>query len=254
MPGEKMFDFGALKQAIKGFVPQTLWRFLRMWSRRVPVVYWGSLRRLTPISRVFGWDRGQPIDRYYIETFLFHNSADIQGHVLEIGDASYTRMFGGDKVAKSDVLHVTPDNPQATLVGNLATGEGIPSNRFDCLILTQTLPFIYDVQAAIANAHSALKPDGVCLATFPGISQISRYDMDRWGDYWRFTDASARRMFGEVFGAANVVVKTHGNVLVACAFLHGLAQMELKPAELDYRDTDYQVVITVRAVKGEKAD
>jgi SAM-dependent methyltransferase len=249
-----MIIYSILKKVIKLIVPQAFWRFLRAWFRRFPVVYWGSLRSRTPVSRVFGLDRGKPIDRYYIETFLFHNSADIQGHILEIGDASYTRMFGGAKVVKSDVLHVTPDNAQATLVGNLATGEGIPSNSFDCLILTQTLPFIYDVQVAIANAYSALKPDGVLLATFPGISQISRYDMDRWGDYWRFTDASARRMFGEVFGAANVVVKTQGNVLVACAFLHGLAQSELKPAELDYRDPDYQVMITVRAVKSEKAD
>ena len=248
-----MFDYGASKQVIKGFVPQTLWRLLRTWFRRVPFVYWGSLRRLTPISRVFGLDRGQPIDRYYIETFLFHNSADIQGHILEIGDASYTRMFGGDKVAKSDVLHVTPDNPQATLVGNLATGEGIPSNKFDCLILTQTLLFIYDVQAAIANAHSALKPNGVLLATFPGISQISRYDMDRWGDYWRFTDASARRLLGNMFGLENVTVETHGNVFAACAFLHGLAAEELKQAELDYQDPDYQVIIAVRAVKSEVA-
>ncbi len=91
------------------------------------------------------------------------------------------------------------------------------------------------------------------LATVAGISQISRFDMDRWGDYWRFTDAATRRLFGEVFGTENVVVKTRGNVLVACAFLHGLAVEELKPAELEYDDPDYQVIITVRAVKREKA-
>ncbi len=217
-------------------------------------VQFGHLRRQTPISRVFGHDRGQCIDRYYIESFLSANRRDIRGRVLEIADASYTRKFGDDRVTKSDVLHATTDNRQATLVGNLETGQGIPEKVFDCLILTQTLPFIFDVQAAIANSYRALKPRGALLATFPGICQISRYDMDRWGDYWRFTDASARRLFVDVFGDANVKVETHGNVLVACAFLHGLAAQELNLRELDYHDPDYQVLITVRAVKAAVSD
>jgi hypothetical protein len=113
------------------------------------------------------------------------------------------------------------------------------------------LYLFYNVRAAIANFHAPLKANGVLLATFPGISQISRNDMDRWGDYWRFTDASACRLFGEVFGAENVVVETHGNVLAACAFLHGLASAELTVKELDISDPDYQVIITVRAQKAE---
>jgi len=135
------------------------------------------------------------------------------------------------------------------MVGDLATGNGIPQATFDCMILTQTFLFIYDVRAAIVNSYRALKRGGVLLATFPGISQISRYDMDRWGDYWRFTTLSARRLFEEVFPAANVTVEAYGNVLAAIAFLHGLAAEELKPHELEYRDRDYEVVITVRAVK-----
>ncbi|NER33286.1 MAG: class I SAM-dependent methyltransferase [Oscillatoria sp. SIO1A7] len=189
------------------------------------------------------------MDRYYIENFLQQHSDDIQGRVLEIGDASYTRKFGGEKVTQSDVLHAVAGNPKATLVGNLDTGEGVPTETFDCMILTQTFLVIYDVQNAIANSYAALKPGGVLLATFPGISQISRYDMDRWGDYWRFTDASARRLFGDVFGHDRVTTSTFGNVLSACAFLHGLAAQELKPKELTYHDPDYQLVITVRAAK-----
>ena len=212
-------------------------------------IRWGDLRRLYPISRVFGLDRGQAIDRYYIEAFLKHHNNDIRGHVLETGDPRYTSMFGGNKVTYSDILNAAEGNAQATLVGDLATGEGIPKNVFDCIILTQVYLFIFDVRTAVANTYAALRPGGVLLATFPGISQISRYDMDRWGDYWRFTDASAKQLFGDVFGMENISVETHGNVLVACAFLQGLATEELKPVELDYNDPDYQVVITVRAKK-----
>ena len=238
-----------LKHMVKQAVPSAVYRSVLAWWRWPQPVRWGNLRRLTPVSRVFGFDRGLCIDRYYIEAFLQRHSADIHGRVLEIGDPGYTRKFGGGGVTRSDVLYVRPGNPQATLVGDLETGEGIPQTAFDCMIVTQTFLFIYDVRAAMANCYTALKPGGVLLATFPGISQISRYDMDRWGDYWRFTDASARRLFGDVFGPENMTVETHGNVLVACAFLHGLAAHELKPHELDYNDPDYQVLITVRAVR-----
>jgi SAM-dependent methyltransferase len=189
-------------------------------------------------------DRGKPIDRYYIEQFLAANSQSIRGRVLEIGDATYTRQFGSD-VRQSDVLHAVAGNRQATIVGNLETGEGIPSNAFDCIILTQTLPFIFDVRSAISNCHRALRPGGTVLATVPGISQISRYDMDRWGDFWRFTDLSARRLFEQSF--EQVEVHSFGNVAVATAFLQGLALHEVPADELDQHDADYPVIITIAA-------
>ena len=158
-------------------------------------------------------------------------------------------MFGGDRVTRSEVLHIVPGNPQATLVGDLATGQGIPTEAFDCMIVTQTFQLIYDVSAAIANCYAALKPGGVLLATFPGICQISRYDMDRWGDYWRFTTRSARQLCEEVFPSANLEVTGHGNVLVAISYLHGMATDDLLPEEMDYHDPDYEIVITVRAMK-----
>jgi SAM-dependent methyltransferase len=204
---------------------------------------------LEPVSRVFGFDRGKPIDRHYIESFLQQHAADIRGTVLEVGDREYTSRFGGAVVTCSEVLHAVAGNPEATIVGDLATGKGIINENFDCIILTQTLPFIYEFQQAVSHCMRGLKPGGVVLATLPGISQISRYDMDRWGDYWRFTDASARRLFEDVFGVGNVQVESQGNVLVACAFLHGLAAEELKPSELAYHDPDYQVSICVRAQK-----
>ena len=250
---------GKMKRLLKWLARQTLPVSTRMWLRSLwqnrqfipPVgfVRFGSLRRMQPISRVFGSDRGCCIDRYYIESFLTQNKQDIRGHVLEIGDDSYTRKFGGERVTNSSVLHVTPSNPRTNLFVVLATGTGLPSNTFDCMILTQTIHFIYDVKGAISNAYTALKPGGVLLATFPGISQISRYDMDRWGNYWRFTTASARKLFGEVFPTRSIKIEAHGNVLVAMAFLQGLAAEELQHEELNYHDPDYEVLITVRAVK-----
>jgi len=205
-----------------------------------------------PASRVFGFDRGTPIDRYYIERFLEQNKSDIHGHVMEVGSSSYTKRFGSARVDKIDVLHAAPGNPHATLVGDLASGAGIAQNAFDCIVLTQVLPFVFDVFGAVQTCHRALRPGGVVLATVPGISQISRYDMDRWGDFWRFTDLSAQRLFQEAFltDGGTVDIQTAGNVTVATSFLQGLSLEDLSPEELNPTDPDYQVIITIRAKKG----
>ena len=219
-----------------------------LWRRLLPI-RWGSLRKSSPISQVFGLDRGKPIDRHYIEDFLLRHASDIQGRALEVADNKYTLQFGAGQVTQSDVLHAVTGNPQATVVGDLATGDGMPQAAFDCIILTQTLQFIYAIKETIVQIYKSLRPGGVALITVPGISQISRYDMDRWGDYWRFTDASARQLFVDVFGAENVTVTTYGNVLAGCAFLHGVATHELRVEELDYHDPDYQVIIGIRAIR-----
>ena len=227
---------------------RTKWKAMTC-SPPTGLVSFGSLRRLTPISRKFGLDRGTPVDRYYIEQFLSVHTSDIHGRVLEIGNNTYTRRFGGERVTHSDVLHVESANPCATIVGDLTNAQHIPSDVFDCVILTQTLQFIYDVRAAIKTLHRIVKPGGVVLITISGISQISRYDMDRWGHYWNLTSLSARLLFEEVFSSTHVQVTAHGNVLAAVAFLHGLAAQDLRQKELDYRDPDYELVITIRAVK-----
>jgi glycosyltransferase involved in cell wall biosynthesis/SAM-dependent methyltransferase len=215
-------------------------------------VRFGDLRRLTPLSYEFGFDRGLPIDRYYIESFLARHADDIHGHVLEVGDDSYMCQFGGDRVLKKDILHVAAGNPAATIVADLTRADHIPSNLFDCIILTQTLHLVYDVDAALHTLRRILKPGGVLLATFPGISQLS---IDEWSKswYWAFTLHSAHRMFETVFPTKNLEIQSHGNVLAATAFLQGLAVDELDQEELDYTDPHYQTLITVRAVKPQRA-
>jgi SAM-dependent methyltransferase len=154
-----------------------------------------SLWRLKPISKIYGLDRGQPIDRYYIERFLTVYASDVKGHVLEIADDVYTRKFGGSRVTKSDVLHLEHGHPKVTIVADLTRGDSLPSNTFDCLICTQILPFIYDVRTAVKTLYRILKPGGVLLVTMSGISKISRYDMERWGHYWHFTSLAAKKFW-----------------------------------------------------------
>ena len=161
--------------------------------------------------------------------------------MLEIGDNRYTRRFGGDRVLQSDVLHVRSDNPAATIVADLTNAEHIPSNAFDCLIITQTLQHTYDIRPAVRTLHRILKPNGILLATFSGISQIARRDMELWGECWHFTTLSTERLLEQAFRPGAVQVEAHGNVLAAIALLHGLASHELRKEQLDMQDPDYQV-------------
>lgn len=213
-------------------------------------VSFGDLRRIEPVSRHFGTDRGLPIDRYYIEAFLERHRSDVQGHVLEIGEDLYTRRYGGDRVTRSDILHVTAQNPRATIVADLADAPQIPDAVFDCAVVTQTLHLVYDARAAVRTLHRILRPGAVLLLTVPGLTPVpTRTD---WGYtwYWSFTALSVQRMLGEVFGATQVELSTTGNVLAANAFLQGLAAEDLRPEELEATDPDYPVIITARAVKG----
>lgn len=213
-------------------------------------VRFGSFRRTTPIAGSFGYGRGGTrIGRYYVEQFIKANAGDIQGRVLEIGDNHITKAFGEDRVTRSDVLHAEPGNPDATVVGDLSTGEGVPVGVYDCIILTQVVQHIYDVRAAIKHTCAALRPGGIVLMTNLALGQISRYDADRWGDYWRLTTGSAQALYEEYLPGGDVRVESHGNVLAATAFLHGLSVEELTPEEINHHDPDYQIIVTVRAQK-----
>ena len=233
-----------------------LFRRVTAWPP-IGLVRFGSLGRLTPISDSFGLDRGQPIDRYYIEDFLTRHAgvegyapAVIRGRVLEVGEQEYVRTFGNPgAIDQIDVLDVSADNVKATIVGDLSDGTGIPSDAFDCVICTQTLLLIYDVHAAVQTLHRMLRPGGTLLVTVPGISQICRPDMDLWGDYWRFTTLSTRRLLEEAFRPEDVVVESYGNVLTATAFLYGLTTKDVKRSALDVRDPSYQVLIAGKATK-----
>lgn len=206
-----------------------------------------------PVSRQFGSDRGKPIDRWYIEGFLHRHRDDVRGKVLEVAESTYTEWYGNGSVTASDVLYAADGNPDATVVGDLVTGKGLPEAEWDCFICTQTLQFVPDPAAAIAGIHRLLAPGGVVLATLPGISQISKVDDNTWGDWWRFNARATRLIFEEQFGSRNLTVERHGNVKAACAFLYGMAVEDLDSEDLRREDPDFHMITCVRAVRGNES-
>jgi SAM-dependent methyltransferase len=223
---------------------------LRQSGRRA--IEWGDLQRISPLSSVWGFDRGGALDRHYIEHFLEAHRGDIAGAVLEVGDDTYTRRFGGDRVERSEVVDVEARNPAATIVADLRDANTIPSSSFDCFIMTQTVYLVDDMAAVVREAARVLKPGGVLLATLPCATRLEpRVGMDH--DFWRLSAEAARRLFASAFPADSVEVTTYGNLLASVAFLYGVGRYELTSEELESVDPRYPLTIGVRAQAPESA-
>jgi SAM-dependent methyltransferase len=210
-------------------------------------VKWGSLRRTAPFSRDWGYDRGTPIDRAYIETFLAAHADDVRGACLEVMNADYTDRFGGARVTRQDVLDINPANTLATIVADLGETDSLPVRRFDCVIFTQTLHLIPDMRIALANVWRAVAPGGVLLLTVPA---LGRHDTRKGfhHDRWRVTKTGLEWLLTDLpDGRADTT--TYGNVLSCSAFLYGLAAEELRPEELRVTDPGFPLIVAARVRK-----
>jgi SAM-dependent methyltransferase len=221
-------------------------RLSGVWPPRLGAVTARDIAGTRPVSNDFGWDRGVPIDRYYIEAFLAKHADDIRGRVLEIGDAAYCRRFGGDRIKVQDVLHVSADAKEVTIVGDLQVPGTLPAAAFNCIVATQTLQVIFDFNAALDALARAMRPGGVLLLTVPGISPIDRGEWSSvW--YWTFTQQSLSRLAAAHFPGWDVRIVQHGNIFAAISFLHGLSAAEVDPAKLDVTDAAFPVTLTLYA-------
>jgi peptidoglycan/xylan/chitin deacetylase (PgdA/CDA1 family) len=210
---------------------------------------WGELRRTDPVSRDWGYDRGIPIDRRYIDEFLAAHSSDVRGAVLEVQEDEFTRAYGGPRVSASTVVDVDASNGRASVLADLRCAPGIPADHFDCIILTQTLHVIDDMPAVLRECHRILKPGGVLLATVPAASRVC-LEYGRDGDFWRTTPAGARALMRTSFAPSAVSTSVFGNVLTNVAFLHGLATTELADADFGQHDPYVPAITGIRARKG----
>ncbi len=225
-------------------------RYARAVARRLRsrFILFGTLRHTEPVNLAFGMDRGTPVDRNYLDRFLAERSTVITGRAMEVGGSDYLERFGHD-LTSIDVLHVAEGSAGATIVADLTSCPQIPDDSFDCIVLTQTLHYVFDMRAAVAEIYRILAPGGTVLCTVPGLSQISRYDMDLWGDRWRLTSLSARELFTTAFPEDQVKVETFGNALAGLCFIEGIPAERLSIKELAVNDPDYQILVAVEARK-----
>jgi len=227
-----------IKRRVRSLIKRDSW---------IPInsVRWGDFRNPQPVCANFGYSRGKPIDRHYIESFLAAHAGDVCGRVLEIKDDGYTRRFGGSRVQESDVLDYDAGNPAATIVADLNDPKALESGIYDCAIVTQTLQYLIEPAIVLRRLHDSLKPGGVLLLTVPAITAMR--GRDPW--YWNYTERGIERLLGGLFDPSDVSVQSHGNLVSAIALLEGLSASELTESELAACDPAYQLLIVARAVR-----
>jgi SAM-dependent methyltransferase len=230
-----------VKTTIRRLSRSTVRYFGELWVSDFGKLRFGDFGRNRPISSDFGFDRGKPVDRYYIERALGDYAELVRGRVLEVCGRDYTSSFGAEKVVCSDVLDIDPLNPLATIVGDLGVVDALPQGAFDCIVLTQTLHLIYNLDNAMENLYRALAPGGALLITVPGISPIVRNWISIW--YWAFTELSLKTLLISRFDESNVQVQSYGNVFAAISFLTGLSLEEVGTEKLDFKDESYPVTV-----------
>ncbi len=218
-----------------------------LFAERNPYIKLISDMPYRPVSKRFGQERGTAIDRFYIESFLAAQKKDIKGTVMEIAEKRYITMFP-ENISEAVVLHVNGWGEEV-VKGNLATGEGIEENRIDCMICTQTIQFIYDIHSMVKNIYKLLKTGGTVMLTASAISPISLYDYRNWGEYWRFTEQSMKKLLAEVFDESQIEVYSYGNMKAAVAFMFGVCQEEMDLADLEYYDEQFPMIVAAIARK-----
>lgn len=236
-------DAGSARARVKALVGPRLVVWGRCVLRGRGLPRWGNLRRVEPFSQAFGFDRGTPVDRYYLHNFLERNRTAITGSILEIQGSSYTKRFG-HQVREAHTVDID-SRFAATYTCDLAAADMIPSHRYDCFLLPNTLQHIADLAPALRSALRVVKPGGAILASAAGLLPL----VTDIGDYWRFTADGWRRVLAAEWPGCDIAVEAHGNCLVATAAMHGLALEELTERELDAHDPRYPVLVTIRCDK-----
>jgi SAM-dependent methyltransferase len=197
-----------------------------------------------PLSTAYGFDRGQPADRRWIERFLAEHADDIRGRCLEVESDEYVRHFGGGRPSSVEVLDIDPHNEDATIVGDLQNLESIPSGTFDCAVVTQTLQYLRDPRRGVAELYRILTESGTALVTVPCLGRVEPGDVV---DYWRFMPQGAEALFADQ--PWQVRLQSFGNALLGLAMWTGMAVEDLPPRVWDLNDPAWPCVVGIRATK-----
>jgi len=230
--------------AAKAVMGPRLTVLARCLLRGLPIPRWGNLRRVEPFSGIFGFDRGTPVDRFYLHRFLEANRSVITGRVLEVQVPSYTRTYG----QRVETSHTVDINPQfrATYTCDLADAPQITSDSYDCVLAPNTLQHVTDLPGVLRTILRVVKPGGYVLASVPALLPL----IPDGDDYWRLSPAGWRRTLAREWAGGDVAVDGHGNCLTAIAAMHGLALEELTDEELRANDPRYPVLVTIKCRKG----
>ena len=184
---------------------------------------WGNLRRTTPFSSSYGFERGTPIDRYYLHRFLSAHRDLITGDVLEVQTNSVHRALRPRRDARRHVRHRAAVRADLSLrLRALRRRDSEPRLR---------LPAAAQHAAALPRARS--RPRAVAAHRPARAGRSWRRPaglLPLTGDvpdYWRLSPDGWRETLAAAWPGADDRVAGHGNCLAAVAAQLGLALEEL---------------------------
>jgi SAM-dependent methyltransferase len=203
---------------------------------------WGDLRRLVPLCPRFGFSRGTPIDRYYLDRFVERIRPEVTGDVVELGGRdsnreSYgligaTRYRGLDQRARSSV----------SLAGDAHDSSILPERSLDAVLAFNVLEHCHSPWLVAENMGRWLRPGGKAFCMVPSAQRLHRMAED----YWRPLPAALPLLFT---GFSATRLEVFGNPLTTLAALLGIAVEELSQRELDATHPDYPVASCIVATR-----
>jgi SAM-dependent methyltransferase len=193
-----------------------------------------------PYSRNFGFGRGAPVGRYYIERFLRENADRVRGRCLEFGAPAYRALF--PNAERYEVFSIIPGS-EVNYLGDIHhPGDEVPRNAFDTVICTQVFEHLAWPEKAARSILGLLRPGGVLLLTAPFINPVHYAPTD----YRRFTPEGLQLIL-EGAGFRIDAMDFGGNALVSTGGLLGMVVEDFSQAEMDLKDPIYPWNILVRA-------
>lgn len=209
-------------------------------SPRPGCVEFGDFKRFWPFSHQFGFDRGGPVDRYYLKKFVQAIHPKVRGRCLEIGGSlgnNRSYQFAVDEFRTLDLPAVGDD-----LVGDAADPQLFDQGSWDSIVAFHVLEHCPDPFAVVSNLHRWLTPHGHAFVVVPCAQRVHNFP----GDYWRFMPDGLRVLFKSF---SEVIVSAYGNPLTLVSNYLGLSHKELVAEDMDFVHPDYPVLGCVVARK-----
>jgi Methyltransferase domain len=205
-------------------------------------VNFGDLKRYTPFCPNYGYSRGTPIDRYYLDRFIRDVRSQIVGTTLEIGGHPANRET---YKLESVTEYCTMDLQQksgAHLLGDVHSKRAFGSRSFNSVILFNVLEHCARPWIVAENIHRWLKPEGKVFCMVPNAQRIHRDPLD----CWRILPDAFAIIFG---GYSESTITSYGNLLTTIAAMSGIAAEELDEKDLAEKNNEYPVISCVVARK-----
>ena len=211
----------------------------------VPSVHhlqWGDLRRRFPVDANYGFGRGTPIDRFYLDIFLRKIKKNVCGKILEIGaDQKRLDLKKYKPGARFDSLDIEGKS-KPTFTANAEVQSILKPRSYDSILAFNVLGHCRNPFSVTKNMHTWLRPGGIAFCAVSSSQRVGRCPED----CWKIQPDGLRALFSNF---RKIQIISYGNLTTTIGALQGLAAEELSKEELLDHHPDYPVLSCVIAEK-----